>query len=251
MSTGYRVLPIIYDRWQQTYGADYSTLILPRLIGTIERHRIPATSLLDVACGTGSLGLMMSKRGWCFWGLDASELMVERARRKFRTARRPATILRQDMRSIRLPVAVGLVTSLFDSLNHILSRRDLLRVFRGVAGALSPGGYFVFDVNNELCFRKLWIHTQAVHHRDFTLVLQNRYERARRRAFSFVTVFLRAGSRYERLAEIVQERWYSRVEVRALLHDAGFEVLECEDFNFTDVPDVGAVKTWWVARKRS
>ncbi len=250
MSAGYRVLPLIYDRWQESYGADYSTLILPRLLATIERHRIPTTSLLDVACGTGSLGLMMSKRGWRVWGLDASRLMVETARRKLRAAQYPATVVRQDMRSIRLPVRVGLATSMFDSINHILTRRDLLRVFRGVAGTLSSGGYFVFDVNNERCFRKLWIHTQAVEHRDFTLVLQNRYERASRRAYSFVTVFLRAKKGYRRLAEIVQEHCYTKPELRGLLRDAGFAVLESEDFNFTDVPDLGAVKTWWVARKR-
>jgi SAM-dependent methyltransferase len=250
MPEGYKVLPLIYDRWQQTYGADYSSLILPRLLATINSHRIPTTSFLDVACGTGSLGLMMSKRGWSFWGVDASALMVEKARRKFRSARRTGTIFRQDMRSIRLPVYVGLATSMFDSVNHILSRRDLLKVFRGVAGALNPGGYFIFDVNNELCFRKLWKHTGTVHHRDFTLIMQNRYERARRRAYSFVTLFLRAGNRYERLAEIVQERWYTKPEIRGVLREAGFEVLENEDFNFTDVPEVGAIKTWWVARKR-
>jgi SAM-dependent methyltransferase len=250
MPAGYKVLPQIYDRWQQTYGADYSTLILPRLLATIDRHKIPTTSFLDVACGTGSLGLMMSKRGWSFWGVDASALMVEKARRKFRSARRAGAILRQDMRSIRLPVSVGLATSMFDSVNHMLSRRDLLRVFRGVAGTLDPGGYFVFDVNNELCFRKLWKHTGTVHHRDFTLIMENRYERPRRRAYSFVTVFLRAGSRYERLAEIVQERWYTKPELRGALREAGFDVLESEDFNFTDVPEVGAIKTWWVARKR-
>lgn len=250
MSAGYRVLPVIYDRWQQTYGADYSTLILPRLIATIARHAIPTTSLLDVACGTGSLGVLMSKQGWTVWGVDASERMVEIAQGKFRSVRRRARILRQDMRSIRLPVPVGLATSMFDSINHILNRRDLLRVFRGVAGALAPGGYFVFDVNNELCYRRLWNSTQAVQHRDFTLILQSRYERARRRAYSFVTVFLRAGNRYERFAEIVQERWYTKPELRAVLREAGFAVLESDDFNFTDVPDVGPIKTWWVARKR-
>jgi SAM-dependent methyltransferase len=250
MHAGYRVLPHIYDRWQQTYGADYSTLILPRLLATIDRHRIPTTSLLDIACGTGSLGLMMSRRGWSFWGLDASEVMVEKARRKFRSARRSGTILRQDMRSIRLPVSVGLATSMFDSVNHVLSLRDLLRVFRGVSGALDSGGYFVFDVNNELCFRKLWNQTQAVHHRDFTLIMQNHYDRGRRRAYSLVTVFLRGGSRYERLAEIVQERWYTKPELRGALREAGFDALESEDFNFTGVPEVGPIKTWWVARKR-
>ncbi len=250
MPSGYRILPLVYDRWQRTYGADYSTLILPRLLATIDRHKIPTTSFLDIACGTGSLGLMMAKRGWLFWGIDGSPLMVEEAQRKFRAARRRGTILRQDMRSIRLRVRVGLVTSMFDSINHVLTPRDLRRVFRSAAAALEEGGYFVFDVNNSRCYQKLWKHAQAVHHRDFTLILESRYDPGRRRGYSFATLFLREGGRYRHCKEIVRERLFSRKELRAALRWAGFEVLECEDFNFTDVPGVGAVKTWWVARKR-
>jgi SAM-dependent methyltransferase len=249
MPAGYEVLSLIYDRWQKTYGADYSTLILPRLLSTIARHKIPATSMVDVACGTGSLALMMSKRGWRVFGIDASERMVGEAREKFKSRRRPVTILRQDMRAIRLPEQVALATSMFDSLNHMLTLKDLSRVFRGVARGLQPGGYFIFDVNNELCFRKLWNSTQTVHHRDFTLIMQNRYEPGRKLAYSFVTVFLRDGDRYERLGEIVRERCFGREEVRDLLEAAGFEVLESEDFNFTDVADIGKIKRWWVARK--
>jgi SAM-dependent methyltransferase len=249
MPAGYEVLSLIYDRWQKTYGADYSTLILPRLLDTIGRHSIPTTSMVDVACGTGALGLMMARRGWTVWGVDASERMVEEARRKLRSKRYRATILRQDMRALRLPVQVGLATSMFDSLNHILTSRELLRVFRRVCGSLVPGGHFVFDVNNELCFRKLWTRTGTIHHRDFTIILENRYESGRKMAYSFVTVFLRNGDRYRRLGEIVRERCFARKEVRELLETAGFKVQECEDFNFTDVPEMGKVKTWWVARK--
>jgi SAM-dependent methyltransferase len=251
MSAGYQVLPLIYDRWQKAYGADYSTLILPRLLATIRRYHSPTTSMVDIACGTGSLARMMAQRGWTVWGVDASERMVHEARQKFRSTRWPVTILRQDMRAIRLPVKVGLATSLFDSLNHILTRRELLRVFRGVHRTLEPGGYFVFDVNNELCFEKLWMRTETVHHRDFTIIMQNRYERGRKMAYSFVTIFLRSGNRYRRLGEIVRERCFAHEEVHNLLGEAGFVVVDSEDFNFTDMPDVGKIKTWWVARKPS
>ena len=47
MPAGYTVLPLIYDRWQRTYGKDYSTLILPRLLATIEAFRIPTSSMED------------------------------------------------------------------------------------------------------------------------------------------------------------------------------------------------------------
>jgi SAM-dependent methyltransferase len=250
MSAGYKVLPLVYDRWQKSYGADYTTLILPRLLKTISQLNIPVSSLLDVACGTASLAKLLARRGWTVWGIDASERMVAEARRKFRSKRWPVTILRQDMRSIHLPTTVRLATSMFDSLNHVLTRRDLLRVFRGVHRSLVEGGYFIFDVNNELCFRKLWTQSGAVHCRDFSLVMQNRYEPSRKVAYSLVTLFLRRGSRYERLGEIVRERCFTKEEVGGALERAGFEIVSSEDFNFTGSEDLGPVKTWWVARKR-
>ncbi len=251
MAAGYHVLPEIYDRWQKTYGNDYSTLILPKLLGTIVRFDIPVSTMLDVACGTGSLALMMARRGWKVWGVDASEEMLVRARRKFRGKRLPATLLHQDMCEIRLPTPVDLATSMFDSINHATSQRELLKTFRGVHRSLLPGGYFVFDTNNELCFRSLWTRTDAIHHRDFTIIMQNRYIPGRKKAYSFVTVFLRRGEGYARQVEIVQERFFSREEVATLLRKAGFRVLEIEDFNFTDMPEIGKIKTWWVARRES
>jgi SAM-dependent methyltransferase len=249
MPTGYEFLPLIYDRWQKTYGADYSSLILPRLLATLRRYHSPTQTMVDIACGTGTLALMMAQRGWTVWGVDASERMVNEAQQKIRSKRWAITILRQDMRAICLPVKVGLATSMFDSVNHILTRRDLLRVFRGVQRALEPGGHFIFDVNNELCFERLWTRTETVNHRDFTIIMQNRYDRRRKMAYSFVTIFLRSGNRYRRLREIVRERCFAHKEVHDLLEEAGFVVVEGEDFNFTTTPDVGKIKTWWVARK--
>jgi len=249
MAAGYHVLPEIYDRWQKTYGNDYSTLILPKLLATIARFDIPVSTMLDVACGTGSLALMMARRGWKVWGVDASEEMLAEAERKFRGKRLPAAFFHQDMRQIRVPGQVGLATSMFDSLNHATSQRELLKAFRGVHRSLLPGGYFVFDTNNELCFRSLWTRTDAIHHRDFTIIMQNRYIPGRRKAYSFVTVFLRRGEGYARQAEIVQERFFPREEVAKLLREAGFRVLEIEDFNFTDMPEIGKIKTWWVAKR--
>ena len=250
MPSGYHVLPLIYDRWQQTYGKDYSTIILPRLLRSITRQNIPTSSMLDVACGTGTLALMMARRGWKVWGVDGSGNMVARAMKKIEGKRLPLLFLHQDMREIVLPERVDLAVSLFDSLNHLTSRRDLLQTFRRVNRALVPGGYFMFDLNNERCFRLLWTRTESVDADGFTLILQNRYDRTRRNAYSFVSLFLREGDTYRRSGEIVRERYYPRTEVRELLNQADFRVLECADFNFTDVPEVGKIKTWWVVRKK-
>ncbi len=250
MNAGYQILPEIYDRWQQSYGKDFSSLILPKLLRTIKTYKIPTSTLLDLASGTGSLALMMARRGWDVFAVDASEGMTGEGTRKAKGLQLPITFIRQDMRSLSLPRQVDLATCMFDAINHLTSSRDVLRCFRGVHAALQPSGYFIFDVNNELCYRTVWRQTDVIHEPDFTIILQNSFDAPKRRAESNVTLFLRRGKMFERKAEIVRERFYPQDEIGELLRRAGFAVLESGDFNFTPDPMVGEIKTWWVARRR-
>jgi SAM-dependent methyltransferase len=249
MSSGYSVLPPIYDRWQKTYDTDYSTLILPRVLSTVRAFRIPVSSMMDLACGTGTLAIMMARRRWRVWAVDGSEGMIRVASAKRAGWHLRVTYLCQDMRCVRIPEQVTLVTCLFDSLNHLLSRRDLLAAFRAVHASLLPGGYFVFDVNNERCFRTIWTQTEVVHHKAFTLILRNSYDPARRLGQVQVTLFELRGTSYVRSDETVRERCYSDEEIRGLLERAGFRICLRQDFNFTAAKEIGEVKTWWVAQR--
>ncbi len=248
-STGYTVLPLVYDRWQKAYGKEYSALILPRLLSTIRDARLRPTTVLDLACGTGSLARMLARRGWNVWGVDASEGMINVARSKQYQARSSVRFLRADMRSFRLPEKVDLVTCMFDSINHLPAAGDVLATFRSVYASLREGGFFIFDVNNERCYRTLWTRNEAMHGKDFSVLLQNAYSPERRAACSYVTVFLKVDGLFERRQEMICERYFPRDELRSLLKRAGFQVRQVEDFSFTSDPSLGKLKTWWVLRK--
>ncbi len=249
MPPGYQALPEVYDRWQRSYGKDFSTLILPKLLHTIRTYGISTSSLLDLACGTGTLALLMARRGWKVFGVDASEGMLNEARKKVQRCRYPVAFTRQTMESFRLPERVMVTTCLFDAANHVTSPRSLLKCFRNVHAALIPGGFFIFDVNNELCYRTVWRQTEVLHEKGFTMVLENSFHIPRKLGVSRVTLFIQRGDLFEMKKEIVRERYYPRAEMVELLRRAGFEVLENRDFNFTSNPLVGEIKTWWVARK--
>jgi hypothetical protein len=140
---------------------------------------------------------------------------------------------------------------MFDAINHLTSPRDVQRCFQRVYDALLPGGYFVFDVNNELCFRTVWRQTEAIHGDDYTIILQNSFAMRKRLAKSHVTLFVKKGNYFERKTETIRERYYPRQEIDSALRRVGFCMLECEDFNFTPNPLVGEIKTWWVVRRES
>jgi SAM-dependent methyltransferase len=248
-SAGYKVLPAVYDRWQATYGKDYSALIFPRLLKTFRRYGIPATRILDLACGTGSLALLLRPYGWRILAVDGSAGMVREARAKCRPFRSFIHVARQDMRVLKLSKQVDVCTCMFDSFNHLLTLRDLRSAFRGVSRALAPQGWLIFDVNNEHCYRTLWHGTQTVHHREFDLYLENRYAPRSRIARSMVHLHWRERTRNKDAREVVAERCFTPSEIKSTLVKTGFEVVECEDFNFSTVPSMGKLKSWWVAKK--
>jgi SAM-dependent methyltransferase len=247
MEAGYRNLPPYYDRWQKSYGRDFSTLIFPRLLASIRAHRITGRTMVDVACGTGTLALLMARRGWEVFGVDASEGMLAQASEKLRGSTLPVAFFRQDMRELALPGPVHLATSFFDSLNHLMTPADLGLVFRRVRESVVPGGWFIFDTSTERCFTTLWTRSETFNERDFSIILDNSYDRAARSAVCHVTLNVNRDGGSVRLNETVCERFYTVDEVSDLLAGSAFTVRECEDFNFTSNPAVGKLKTWWVA----
>ena len=247
MESGYRNLPPYYDRWQKSYGKDFSTLIFPRLISSIRSHRIGGRTMVDVACGTGTLALKMARRGWDVVGVDGSEGMLAQAAAKIAGSAHRVALLHQDMRELALPRPVHLATSFFDSLNHLMTTEDLGVTFRRVRQALVPGGWFVFDTSTERCFTSLWTRSETFHEREFTIILDNAYDRTSKCARCNVTLHDKGGGAPFDLTETVTEKFYTTAEVSGLLSEASFTVRECEDFNFTSNPAVGKLKTWWVA----
>jgi SAM-dependent methyltransferase len=192
---------------------------------------------------------MLARRGWKGYGVDASEGMIREARAKVPGSRGYVQFLQQDMRTFALPARVTLVTALFDVLNHVTRMRDLNAALRAVYRSLLPSGLFVFDTNNEQCFTTIWTKTETIEHRDFTVILRNSYVPNRRLARSHVTILPARPLRAHREQEVVRERCYTHDELTEALTAAGFRILESEDFNFTDVPGIGDLKTWWVAQK--
>jgi hypothetical protein len=175
--------------------------------------------------------------------------MIREAKRNRAKEGVQAVFIRQDMRTLRVPGRVRLVTSMFDTLNHLASPAELLATFTRVRSVLLSGGYFMFDLNNERCYRTLWTQNEAVRHSDFTLLLENSYDAVNGRARSLVTLTPHDGG--DSVTETVEERLFHPAQVHALLEQAGFQVCLSEDFAFPDVPEAGMIKTWWVAQRPS
>jgi len=244
----------IYDRYAEVYDRSgqigFSLRMIPYLQEILERRGFHGQTMLDLACGTGTVALAFARQGWRVYGVDASAAMLEQARRKSAELNTPLLLSQQDMRSFILPEPVDFITCLFDSLNYLLSVADLQQTFRRVAHYLKPGGLFVCDMNSIWALAEIWDHnTYLMENEDTSVILQSEYEAEAHVATVRVVVFVRRDGLYERLEETHVERAYRERTVSAAMERSGLEVLDrYEAFAFSP-PTSRSPRIVWVATR--
>jgi SAM-dependent methyltransferase len=110
----------------------------------IERHRPSARTVLELACGTGSI-LARLRGDFEVTGLDRSPEMLALAAAKLPGVR----LVEADMTRFALDERFDVVLCVFDSINHLLDFAEWEAVFDRGRDHLVDGGIFVFDVNTE------------------------------------------------------------------------------------------------------
>ncbi|HVR43916.1 MAG TPA: class I SAM-dependent methyltransferase [Thermoanaerobaculia bacterium] len=225
-------------------GERFFGAVLPMLEHVLERHHPAPASHLDVACGSGLALAWSAGEGFRAVGLDASLPMLSLARD------RAAALVAGDMRTMPLRGEFGLVTSLYDSLNHLLTVRDLIATFRGVRSLLAPGGCFVFDVNHPAIYPRVWgiaapYESVAA---DHELSIATRWSRALARGEARVTGWAMRRGRKVSIDEKRRQRAWSERAIRSALTRAGLTVAERIGFDpFGETADEPA-KLLFVAR---
>ena len=105
----------------------------------------PDARVLDVACGWGRHSIALARAGFAVTGLDLSETLLKRARRRAEAAGVGVEWVRGDMRELPWTDRFDAVLSLYSSLGYFLSDEEDLRVLRAARNALRPGGFFVLE----------------------------------------------------------------------------------------------------------
>jgi cyclopropane fatty-acyl-phospholipid synthase-like methyltransferase len=105
----------------------------------------PGAEVLDLACGWGRHSVELARAGFRVTGLDLSETLLARARKRAAKAEIQVDLVRGDMREIPWTGRFDAVLSLFSSLGYFLSDDEDLRVLRAAREALRPGGFFVME----------------------------------------------------------------------------------------------------------
>jgi SAM-dependent methyltransferase len=98
---------------------------------------------LELAIGTGRIGLPLSQRGVPVHGIEMSRAMVARLRSKPGGEAIAVTI--GDMATTRVDGAFTLAYLVFNTINNLTTQEAQVACFRNVAAHLAPGGCFVIE----------------------------------------------------------------------------------------------------------
>jgi ubiquinone/menaquinone biosynthesis C-methylase UbiE len=219
----YTGLAEIYDRLMDgvDYGewAEYVSALIDRHGGLVRR------TALDLACGTGSTTLALARHGFKVTGLDLSGRMLAVAAEKVKQEGLQVDFLQADMRDFKLNEAVGLVTAFQDGLNYMLTKEDFRMAICSVAGALFPGGLFVFDINRVEKLPKSGSEVACVESEDFTLIFNTSFVAENIWKIQVTGFISTAEGLFRRFSEEHRERSISASEVSAALECAGLTLL--------------------------
>lgn len=193
-------------------------------------------SILDLACGTGTMTAELAGRGYDMTGIDLSEDMLAVARAKCDGGRfaHPVLLVQQNMAEFELYGTVGGIICCLDSLNYLTKTDELARTFSHAHNYLDPDGLFIFDMNAPAKFANVYGRNSYILEDDGILCAwQNEYNEKTRLCDFYLSIF--TGNRdgtWNRYDEIQRERCYALRTVKKLLCDAGFEICAvCSDFS--------------------
>ena len=215
------------------------------------RSPIPIHTVLDLACGTGTITCLLAERGYETIGVDLSAEMLAVAAEKARhTAGVPPLFLQQPMEELDLYGTVDACVCCLDSVNYVTRPRDLGRAFQRVHLFLEPGGLFLFDVNTPEKLEGLDGGMFIDETDDTYCVWRADYaRRSRICTYGFDLFFRQEDGLWRREEEVHQERAYTPEELTDLLSRAGF----CHIRQYGDrklrPPKAGEDRIFFTARK--
>ena len=214
-----------------------------------KHHGCRPASVLDLACGTGSLAILLAKQGLSVLGADCSEQMLTQASAKSAGMDNAPYWILQKMQRLRLPQPVDAVCCCLDSVNYVTRPADLQQAFRRVFDALTPGGVFVFDINTPEKLQGLDGQVFLDENETTYCVWRAEFSAKKRLCRYGIDLFRREGALWRRSREEHTEYAYTPEELTQYLTAAGFASVAIYGDRTLRAPEEHALRIYFAAEK--
>lgn len=241
-----------YETFAAVYDSVMDDSLYPQWLDFTKRHLTEnVQTILELACGTGDLAILLAQNNYQVTGLDLSNEMLTIADRKAFDADCQMQFLQGDMRDLKDVGAFDAVTCFSDSLCYLSDEPDMQLTFDEVFSVLNDGGTFIFDVHSvkqiEEGFKDYSFHDQT---EEFAFLWDSYPGLVPHSVEHFLTFFVQEnGETFIRHDELHQERTYPVADFLRMLENAGFTKVEVFG-DFTDeAPTKECKRVFFVAHK--
>ena len=242
----YKALAVSYDRL--TSDVDYRAVV-EFYQQIIDREGLRPRTVVDLACGTGSVSAILAEKGLTVTGVDMSEDMLTVAAHKAQSLANAPVFVCQKLQQLRLPRGVDLAVCALDSLDYILDPADCAEAIRRVYKALNPGGIFIFDVNTPEKLKAMDGQVFLDEDDDVYCVWRGEFDEETNICSYGMDLFQRRGESWHRSFEEHREYAYSIEQLRGYLKAAGFTHIKVWADRLFCAPREGEQRIWFQARK--
>ena len=223
--------------------------ISEKIISLSNENNIEFEDYLDLACGTGNVGVRVGKYFKNMYAVDLSNDMLNIAFEKFKQNKIKAKVICQDMSELSLNHKFNLITSVLDSTNYITEEEDLFNYLKSVYDHLKDDGLFIFDINSyyklsEIMGNNIYTYSSE----DVFYTWENTFED--NILNMFLTFFVKnENNLYERFEEEHFEKAYQEKDIEDILNEIGFNILG-KFCGYSDLkPDNNSERILYVLRK--
>ena len=242
----YHALAASYDRL--TNDVDYEATV-EFYMEILRREGVTPRTVVDLACGTGSVTEILARMGYPVLGVDMSEEMLTEAAMKTMGLEPMPRFVCQKLQQLHLSRAVDMAVCALDSLDYITDPSDCAEAIRRVYKALNPGGIFIFDVNTPEKLRAMDGQVFLDEDDDVYCVWRGEFDEQTNICSYGMDLFQRRGDVWRRSFEEHREYAYSEEQLRGYLKAAGFTNVEVYADRCLEAPREGEQRIYFKARK--
>ncbi len=247
--------PSHYDQEAEHYDIfnEKNSVLINQLIGEIlKRHNV--TTVLDLACGTGSQVFWLVKEGFKAIGFDINSQMLRLAKDKAKEENLDIEFLKGDMRTTKAGKFDAVIT-IFNAVGH-LTKADFEQAMLNINENLKDQGLYVFDIFNLNFFlednniTKLTIDWQKKS--GNTTVREIQYSTINKDGIlaSYDIYHEQKDSDPPKISQSFQTlQIYSAAQLKAMLEKSGFEVLEQHGIDRSKLMDTQIERILTIARR--
>ena len=139
------------DVWDEQRAERYddgcADMFAPEVLGPtldVLEDLAQGSAVLELAIGTGRVGVPLAQRGLAVSGIELSEPMVAQLREKIGPDALPVVV--GDMATTLVEGEFGLVYLVFNTIGNLRTQDEQVACFANAARHLRPGGRFVVEV---------------------------------------------------------------------------------------------------------